>query len=281
MSSSIKSLKSQINNLLSAYGRLQQVHNNEIFDELRKVTTNKYLGNVITFKECDIKCPDGFTKLESEDTCECISNWSADCGQDCAFKKCSDGDLEWVVKDFTKNPYTCVSKDIPKSSNYFIEADGSAHELPKNTACKKKPLTSMKYAKGFLKNNMMTLGKPYSSSTPCKFDLPKTTYSSDIEKLQKELLNVATKIQNKITDLQNRKKKVMKQSKGDEDKIDRDLQEYTSMLQEFKEFSKKNPSIQVIKMDTNDRVESEYMMYLLYLLLVVVTLLFVFYHLQK
>ncbi len=73
----------------------------------------------------------------------------------------------------------------------------------------------------------------------------------------------------------------MKQSKGDEDKIDRDLQEYTSMLQEFKEFSKKNPSIQAIKTDTSGRVESEYTMYLLYLVLVVVTLLFVFYHLQK
>ena len=87
MSSSIKNLKSQINSLLSAYGRLQQVHNNEIFDGLRKVTTNKYLGNVVTFKNCDIKCPNGFTKLESEDVCECISNWSADCGEDCALKK--------------------------------------------------------------------------------------------------------------------------------------------------------------------------------------------------
>jgi len=281
MSSSIKNLKSQINKLLSAYGRLQQVHNNEIFDELRKVTTNKYVGNVVTFKKCDIKCPDGFTKLESGDICECVASWSANCGENCAFKKCSDGDLEWVAKDYAHNPYTCVSKNIPKTSNYFIDSNNSAHELPKNTACKKKPLTSMKYVKGFLENNMMTLGKPYSSSTPCKFDLPKTTYSSDIEKLQKELLDVASKIQNKISDLQKRKKKVMKQSKGDEDKIDRDLQEYTSMLKEFKEFSKKNPSIEAIKIDTSGRVESEYTMYLLYLVLVVITLLFVFYHLQK
>ena len=281
MSSSIKNLKSQINNLLSSYGRLQQVHNNEIFDELRKVTTNKYLGNVVEFKKCDVKCPDGFTKLESEDTCECISSWSSKCGEDCALNKCSEGDLEWVVKDFTKNPYTCVSKDVTKSSNYFIEEDGSAHELPRDTACKQKPLTSMKYVTGFLENNMMTLGKPYSSSSPCEFDLPKTTYSSDIEKYQKELLDVANKIQDKISNLQKRKKKVMTQTKGDEDKIDRDLQEYTLMLKEFKEFSKKNPSIQAIKMDTSHRAESEYIMYMVYLILVVVTLLFVFYHLQK
>ena len=34
-------------------------------------------------------------------------------------------------------------------------------------------------------------------------------------------------------------------------------------------------------MDTSHRAESEYIMYMVYLILVVVTLLFVFYHLQK
>ena len=278
---SLEKLKNRMNRLLSSYGSLQKVHSHEILEDLQKTQMNTFMGNVVNLKECNIECPSGFNKIVTEDKCQCISSWSKDCGENCAFKKCNQKNLEWVPLDYAHNPYTCEGKGKETTNNYFVSSNDSIHKVSSSSDCKKEPITSNSYVQGFLENNGFTLGKPLGKGEPCEVSLSSTSYSKDVKKINDELMKIASKIHKKIISLQKRKRLVDHESSMDEQQIKEDLKEYEEFIKSFREFSENNPSLDGIKEDTVLRVNSQYTQYLLYLFLVVILLFFIFYHLRK
>jgi len=279
---SLEKLKNKMNKLLSSYGSLQKVHSHEILEDLQKTQLNQFRGNVVNLKECNIDCPAGFSKLVTENKCQCISSWNKDCGENCAFEKCNQKNLEWIPLDYTKNPYTCDSKSSKKTNNFFVSSNDTIHKVyPSSLNCKKEPLTTNYYVQGFLENNGFTLGKPLNKSQPCEVSLSTTSYSKDVKKINDKLLKLASKTHKKIISLQKRKQIVDHESSLDEQQIKEDLKEYEDFIKSFKEFSVNNPSLDGMNEDTSLRVNSQYTQYLLYLFLVVILLFFIFYHLQK
>lgn len=278
---SLEKLKNKMNTLLSKYGTLQKVHSHELFEDLQKGQNNKYIGNIVTLKKCNVDCPSGFSKIVTEDKCQCISTWNKNCGQNCAFKKCSEKNLEWVPLDYTKNPYTCESKQSSLSEKYFVTSDDKLRKLDIRSSCSRSPLSINKYVQGFLENNGFTLGKPLTKGEPCQVTLSSNSYTKNVKNVNKELMKLANKIHKKIISLQKRIQVVDHETSIDEQQIKEDLQEYDNFIKTYKNFNSSNPSLQAIKEDVILRAKSQYTQYLLYLSLVVLLLFFIFYHLRK
>jgi hypothetical protein len=63
-------------------------------------------------------CPPGYSL--DKNSGNCITGWTNQCGQDCAYSKCMSESGTWIPLDYSSNPYTCKpnqSKIVPICNN--------------------------------------------------------------------------------------------------------------------------------------------------------------------
>ena len=282
----LKQMKNRFDKLLSQYGNIYKTHTHEIFKDLKKIQLDDYYGEVVELKNCNIKCPSGFDKVETDTQCKCIKFWNSNCGESCAKKKCDDAKLNWMPLDYAHNPYTCEEfENNDSTTSYFINGVGKLQKLDNKTKnnkyCNKTPQTTNNYLNGFLRNNNFTLGNPLKGSEPCEINFTNNSYSKNIKNINTQLINLATDIYNKIVSIQKNKKKVESETSADEKQLRTDLSNYSSFIKKFKNIRNHSPTVNAMREDTRLRATSQYNQYLLWTLLVIITIIYTIYHLRK
>jgi hypothetical protein len=312
----VERLQDKMNALLSKYSQEYLLYfNNTLRPAVMGGTKDDYRGQVIEIAICDIKCPRDAKIIDRNGKCRCVdAHMMRDCtcddvsSPDTECGGCATGCRSSRCKNLktgrwgTRNDCRCNIDNVqcgcpapgtgfyarecklpsewrcrnPRRVQFYVDEERVLHKIVGK--CARTPIKIKGTLSQLRAGGKYTLGSPLSDDATC---YPQVNQSTQLSKLEKELMQIASETDNKIQHLQ-------QQQRGDQVKTIKNIHENASALSKYrtifnkiKAFQQENRSMHTMISELTLRVTSAKTRYIIWVLGMFILLFITWRHLTN